>query len=217
MLIIGAAIFVANKLGGGRIASRSGATRTGVVMASITIKGLTKSFSAGDDAPAAVADLDLDIKDNQFVTLLGPERLRQDHDACGMIAGYLVPDAGTIHVDGRLISVARQRRAAGPARHGHGVPELRGVAAQDRVRERRVRPEGAQDAVGRGEEARSTRRWRWSTSPGSKQRYPERAVRRPAAARRARAQPRGRAGNPAARRAAVQSRRQAARAACASS
>src|SRR5437868_5403311 len=72
-------------------------------MASIAIKGLTKSFSAGDDAPAAVADLDLDIKDNQFVTLLGPS-------GCGktttlrMIAGYIVPDAGTIHINGRILS-----------------------------------------------------------------------------------------------------------------
>ena len=72
-------------------------------MASITLKGLTKTFHAGDDAPAAVADLDLDIKDNQFVTLLGPS-------GCGktttlrMIAGYIVPDAGTIQVDGKLIS-----------------------------------------------------------------------------------------------------------------
>ena len=72
-------------------------------MASIAIKGLTKSFNAGDDAPAAVANLDLDIKDNQFVTLLGPS-------GCGktttlrMIAGYIVPDAGTIHVNGRLLS-----------------------------------------------------------------------------------------------------------------
>ena len=72
-------------------------------MASITIKGLTKSFSAGKDAPAAVSGLDLDIKDNQFITLLGPS-------GCGktttlrMIAGYIVPDAGTIHVNGRLVS-----------------------------------------------------------------------------------------------------------------
>jgi iron(III) transport system ATP-binding protein len=72
-------------------------------MASIAIKGLTKKYNAGDDAAAAVADLDLDIKDNQFVTLLGPS-------GCGktttlrMIAGYIVPDAGTIHVDGRLLS-----------------------------------------------------------------------------------------------------------------
>src|SRR5262245_44793876 len=72
-------------------------------MASITLKGLTKSFAAGDDAPAAVSALDLDIKDNEFVTLLGPS-------GCGktttlrMIAGYIVPDAGTIHVDNRLVS-----------------------------------------------------------------------------------------------------------------
>jgi iron(III) transport system ATP-binding protein len=72
-------------------------------MASIALKGLTKTFNAGDDAPAAVADLSLDIKDNQFVTLLGPS-------GCGktttlrMIAGYVAPDAGTIHVDGKLVS-----------------------------------------------------------------------------------------------------------------
>jgi iron(III) transport system ATP-binding protein len=72
-------------------------------MASIALKGLTKTFNAGDDAPAAVSGLDLDIKDNQFVTLLGPS-------GCGktttlrLIAGYIIPDAGTIHVDGRLVS-----------------------------------------------------------------------------------------------------------------
>jgi iron(III) transport system ATP-binding protein len=72
-------------------------------MASIAIKGLTKRFSAGADAPAAVSNLELDIKDNQFVTLLGPS-------GCGktttlrMIAGYIVPDTGTIHINGRLLS-----------------------------------------------------------------------------------------------------------------
>jgi iron(III) transport system ATP-binding protein len=72
-------------------------------MASIAIQGLTKSFARGPDAPAAVAGLDLDIEDNQFVTLLGPS-------GCGkttmlrMIAGSIAPDAGTIHVNGRLLS-----------------------------------------------------------------------------------------------------------------
>jgi iron(III) transport system ATP-binding protein len=72
-------------------------------MAGITIKGLSKHFGARDSDVAAVADLDLDIKDNQFVTLLGPS-------GCGktttlrLIAGYIVPNAGTIHVDGRLVS-----------------------------------------------------------------------------------------------------------------
>src|ERR1700722_13714801 len=72
-------------------------------MAGITIRGLSKRFGAGEAALAAVANLDLDIKDNQFVTLLGPS-------GCGktttlrMIAGYIVPDAGTIHISGRLLS-----------------------------------------------------------------------------------------------------------------
>jgi iron(III) transport system ATP-binding protein len=72
-------------------------------MASIALKGLTKKFVSGDDAPAAVSALDLDIKDNSFVTLLGPS-------GCGktttlrMIAGYIVPDEGTIQVNGKLVS-----------------------------------------------------------------------------------------------------------------
>ena len=71
-------------------------------MAGITIRGLSKSFGAGAEV-AAVADLSLDIKDNSFVTLLGPS-------GCGktttlrLIAGYLVPDQGTIEVDGRILS-----------------------------------------------------------------------------------------------------------------
>jgi iron(III) transport system ATP-binding protein len=72
-------------------------------MAGITLKGLSKHFSSRDSDVAAVSGLDLAIKDNQFVTLLGPS-------GCGktttlrLIAGYIVPDAGTIHVDDRLVS-----------------------------------------------------------------------------------------------------------------
>jgi iron(III) transport system ATP-binding protein len=72
-------------------------------MAGITIRGLSKSFGAGQTSFAAVSDLDLAIEDNQFVTLLGPS-------GCGktttlrLIAGYIVPDTGTIHVNERLVS-----------------------------------------------------------------------------------------------------------------
>jgi iron(III) transport system ATP-binding protein len=72
-------------------------------MAGITIKGLSKHYGARDADVAAVCDLDLDIRDNQFVTLLGPS-------GCGktttlrLIAGYIRPDRGTIHVDSRLVS-----------------------------------------------------------------------------------------------------------------
>jgi iron(III) transport system ATP-binding protein len=72
-------------------------------MAGIVIRGLSKSFGAGERDVAAVADVDLDIADNSFVTLLGPS-------GCGktttlrLIAGYIVPDRGTIEIDGRPMS-----------------------------------------------------------------------------------------------------------------
>jgi iron(III) transport system ATP-binding protein len=87
-------------------------------MAGIALKGLTKTFHAGDGAPAAVAELDLTIGNNQFVTLLGPS-------GCGktttlrMIAGYIVPDAGTIHVDGKLLS--SPGNVVPPDRRGMGM------------------------------------------------------------------------------------------------
>src|SRR5258705_12364456 len=71
-------------------------------MAGITIRGLSKNFGANSEV-AAVADISLEIKDNSFVTLLGPS-------GCGktttlrLIAGYIIPDEGTIEVDGRVLS-----------------------------------------------------------------------------------------------------------------
>jgi iron(III) transport system ATP-binding protein len=69
-------------------------------MAGVSIKGLSKSYGA---ETAAVSDLDLVIRDNSFVTLLGPS-------GCGktttlrLIAGYMRPDAGTIHIGDKLMS-----------------------------------------------------------------------------------------------------------------
>jgi iron(III) transport system ATP-binding protein len=72
-------------------------------MAGITIRDLSKTYTRADQDMAAVAGLSLDIGDNEFVTLLGPS-------GCGktttlrLIAGYLQPDTGTIHVNERLLS-----------------------------------------------------------------------------------------------------------------
>jgi iron(III) transport system ATP-binding protein len=85
-------------------------------MAGITIRGLSKSFGAGEADVAAVDDVSLDIKDTSFVTLLGPS-------GCGktttlrLIAGYIVPDKGSIEVDGRVVSSAK----------GVVPPEARGM------------------------------------------------------------------------------------------
>ncbi|MGE5538523.1 MAG: ABC transporter ATP-binding protein [Gemmatimonas sp.] len=85
-------------------------------MAGITIKNLSKVYDGQEANMAAVSNLDLDIGDNCFVTLLGPS-------GCGktttlrLIAGYLKPDAGTIHVGDRLLS----------SKDGVVPPEKRGM------------------------------------------------------------------------------------------
>jgi len=86
-------------------------------MAGVTVKNLSKSYSAASDV-AAVSELDLVIKDNTFVTLLGPS-------GCGktttlrLIAGYMAPDAGTIHVGERLLS--SPNRVVPPENRGMGM------------------------------------------------------------------------------------------------
>ena len=86
-------------------------------MAGISIRGLSKSYGGGADL-AAVADLSLDIDNGQFVTLLGPS-------GCGktttlrLIAGFIAPDAGTIHADDRLLSSPGQ--VVPPEERGMGM------------------------------------------------------------------------------------------------
>ena len=150
------------------------------------------------------------IKDNSFVTLLGPS-------GCGktttlrLIAGYIVPDEGTIEVDGRVLSspgavVPPEARGMGMVFQNYAVWPHKTVFENVvfGLKLRKV-PRADGDEAGRGRAG--------AGQPGGPRRpLPERAVRRPAAARRARALAGGRAVDPAARRAAVQSRRQAARA-----
>jgi iron(III) transport system ATP-binding protein len=93
-------------------------------MSSIAIRGLSKTYGRVADA-AAVSDLSLDIAPNQFVTLLGPS-------GCGktttlrLIAGFMAPDSGTIHVGGRLLSspgnvVSPEDRAMGMVFQNYAV------------------------------------------------------------------------------------------------
>lgn len=86
-------------------------------MSGITIKGLTKRYGEKGSA-AAVDNIDLEIGDSQFITLLGPS-------GCGktttlrLIAGYLTPDAGTIHLGDREIS--SPHAVVSPDRRGMGM------------------------------------------------------------------------------------------------
>jgi iron(III) transport system ATP-binding protein len=86
-------------------------------MGEIRIEGLTKRYGAETEM-AAVDGLSLDIGENQFITLLGPS-------GCGksttlrLIAGYIVPDAGTIRLGGRIVS--EPGRVTPPEERGMGM------------------------------------------------------------------------------------------------
>jgi len=68
-------------------------------MATVSLRGLSKVFGEA----AAVEDLDLEIGDGEFVSLLGPS-------GCGktttlrLVAGFLQPDSGEIKVASEVIS-----------------------------------------------------------------------------------------------------------------
>jgi ABC-type Fe3+/spermidine/putrescine transport system ATPase subunit len=65
----------------------------------LALRGIEKRYGS----VAAVAGLDLELNEGEFVSLLGPS-------GCGktttlrMIAGFIDPTAGTIAMDGRVLS-----------------------------------------------------------------------------------------------------------------
>ena len=156
----------------------------------------------------ALEDLDLHVAQGELVTVLGPERLGQDHAA---------------HADRRarrpVRRADRDRRprrhlaAGGAAQRRAGVPELRAVPAHVGRRQHRLSAERARPRPAPRSSAGSRTRSGWSACRASSARQPEPALGRPAAAGRARPRVRVRARDPAPRRAARRARPQAARAA----
>ena len=71
-------------------------------MSFIDIHGIDKRFGAFQ----ALAGVDLTVEEREFITLLGPS-------GCGkttmlrVLAGFLVPDSGTVNVGGRMFSSAK--------------------------------------------------------------------------------------------------------------
>ena len=93
----------------------------------------------------------------------GPVRLRQDHDLALHCRAGAAGRRRNPHRRRRGRS-ARARRLSQPGRpqHRHGVPELRGLAAHDRVRQCRLRPARAARAGRRDQGAHHARRSNWS-------------------------------------------------------
>ncbi|MEZ5117619.1 MAG: ABC transporter ATP-binding protein [Candidatus Nanopelagicales bacterium] len=71
----------------------------------IRLRGLRKQFGSGDGAVVAVDDVDIDVYDGEFLTLLGPSGSGKT-TVLRMIAGFELPTAGTIELGGTDVSTA---------------------------------------------------------------------------------------------------------------
>ena len=95
-------------------------------MSNLVLRGIEKRF--GDFV--AVDALDLELQSGEFVSLLGPS-------GCGktttlrMIAGFIDPSAGTIEMDGRVLSSPSGSLPPETPRHVDDLPELCHLAEHD--------------------------------------------------------------------------------------
>ncbi|WP_426564852.1 ABC transporter ATP-binding protein [Angustibacter sp. McL0619] len=69
----------------------------------IRLRGLVKTFGVGTSQVTAVAGVDLDIVDGEFLTLLGPSGSGKT-TVLRMIAGFELPTEGTIELAGREVT-----------------------------------------------------------------------------------------------------------------
>ena len=172
-------------------------------MADIVLDKVTKRYPDGYEA---VREMSLTIEDGEFVILVGPSGCGKS-TALRMIAG--LEDISEGELTHRRQRGQRQG-AAGP-RHRDGVPELRALPAHDRAGEHGLRAQAGQDRQGRdrqeGDRGRQDPRPRAAPRPQARQ-----PLGRPAPARGDGPRDRARPLRLPDGRAAVQPRRQAARA-----
>lgn len=71
----------------------------------VSLRNLGKRFGHGDDAVVAVADVNLDVYDGEFLTLLGPSGSGKT-TVLRMIAGFELPTTGTVVLDGEDVTTA---------------------------------------------------------------------------------------------------------------
>ena len=104
-------------------------------MASVTFDGVGKTYP---DGTTAVHGLRLEIADGEFLVFVGPSGCGKT-TALRMVAGLEEITEGVLRIGERH----RQPRPVARSGHRDGVPELRALSAPERVREHRVRAQGA--------------------------------------------------------------------------
>jgi len=80
-------------------------------MALVELRNLSKSFSKGDEVITPLKNVDLDIQQGDFVSLMGPSGTGKS-TLLNLISGIDKPDEGTIFVDGVEVTKLSRSRLA---------------------------------------------------------------------------------------------------------
>ena len=170
-------------------------------MAQVVLKDLNKKY----DEVHAVKDVNLTIRDKEFMVFVGPS-------GCGKTTTLRMVAGLEEITSGRDLDRRAHRQRPPPEGPGHrdGVPELRALPAHERVRQHGLRPQDAEVPQAGDRQARPGR-GRDPRHPGAAQAQAAPALGRPAPARGRRPGHRPAPSGVPVRRAAVEPRRQAPR------
>ena len=78
--------------------AKNGAADRGLV-----IQGISKSFKFGNDSVVAIRNLDLHVREGEFVSVVGPSGSGKT-TLLNLIAGFIEPDTGSVTVDGKVVT-----------------------------------------------------------------------------------------------------------------
>jgi NitT/TauT family transport system ATP-binding protein len=69
----------------------------------LLIEGISKSFKYGNDSVLAIRNLDLHVKEGEFVSVVGPSGSGKT-TLLNLIAGFIEPTTGSVTVDGKVVT-----------------------------------------------------------------------------------------------------------------
>ena len=75
----------------------------------VAVRGLSMTFTGGDQAVHVLRDVELDVREGEFVCLLGPSGCGKS-TLLNIIGGFLAPSAGEVRIDGELVTGPDPRR-----------------------------------------------------------------------------------------------------------